>query len=92
MPKMPKSALGCHLYKELLDEVYNEYLEFLKSANPQQHLKELKEKSEVTHARFDFFKTGSSYVAEKEGLCASTYYDGTDAKSARYTIQCRQLG
>jgi L-amino acid N-acyltransferase YncA len=55
-------------YKALFDEAYAEYLEFLKNTNPQQYLKERREKREVTHARFEFYlKTGSSFVAEEEG-------------------------
>jgi RimJ/RimL family protein N-acetyltransferase len=55
-------------YKRLFDEAYSEYLEFLKSKNPLRYLKERQERREVTRARFDFYlKTGSSFVAEKEG-------------------------
>lgn len=55
-------------YKTLFNEAYTEYLEFLKQENHQQYLKERKERREVSHARFAFYlKTGSSFVAEKEG-------------------------
>jgi L-amino acid N-acyltransferase YncA len=55
-------------YKTLFQEAYNEYVEFLKNTNPQQYLKESKEKREVTHQRFDFYlKTGNSFVAERDG-------------------------
>jgi len=53
----------------LYEEVYSEYLEFLKNENPQQYLMELQERAwrKVTPKRFDFYlRTGSSFVAEQD--------------------------
>jgi L-amino acid N-acyltransferase YncA len=55
-------------FKRLFDQAFVEYLELLKQRNPQQYLKELKERREVTRSGFDFYlKTGSTFVAEENG-------------------------
>jgi len=55
-------------FRGLFEEAYSEYLGFLRHENPQQYLKERRERREVTRARFDFYlKTGSSFVAEEDG-------------------------
>jgi RimJ/RimL family protein N-acetyltransferase len=55
-------------YKKLFDEAYYEYLQDLKQSNPQQYHKEIQDKRKVTSSRFNFYlKTGSSFVAEKDG-------------------------
>jgi len=57
------------LYKRLFDEAYYEYLQDLKRSNPQQYHKEIQNKRKVTSSRFNFYvKTGSSFVAEKDGV------------------------
>jgi L-amino acid N-acyltransferase YncA len=55
-------------YRKLFDEAYYEYLEGLKQSNLQKYRKELQDRRRVTSSRFDFYvKTGSSFVAEKDG-------------------------
>jgi RimJ/RimL family protein N-acetyltransferase len=55
-------------YRRLFDEAYYEYLEALKLSNPSQYRRELQDKRKVTSFRFNFYlKTGSSFVAEKNG-------------------------
>lgn len=54
-------------YKNLFEEAFSEYLKFLKHENPDQYMKEKKEKRAITHSRFDFYlKTGSIFVAEQD--------------------------
>ena len=54
--------------RKLFDEAYYEYLEELKRSNLQQYHKQLQNKRRVTSSRFNFYvKTGSSFVAEKDG-------------------------
>ena len=56
------------VFKRLFDQSFSEYLEFLKQENPQQYLKELKERREVTRSGFNFYlKAGCSFVAEENG-------------------------
>jgi RimJ/RimL family protein N-acetyltransferase len=55
-------------YKLLFCGAYGEYLESLRHSNPEQYLKEKGEMKKVSRERFDFYlKTGSSFVAEKDG-------------------------
>ncbi|MFQ6125311.1 MAG: GNAT family N-acetyltransferase [Candidatus Heimdallarchaeota archaeon] len=55
-------------FRSLFEEAYSEYLESLSHENPQQYLKELQERKEVTRARFEFyFQMGSCFVAEEDG-------------------------
>jgi RimJ/RimL family protein N-acetyltransferase len=55
-------------YKKLFDEAYYEYLEGLKQKDLQQYHEEKQNKRKVTSSRFNFYvKTGSSFVAEKDG-------------------------
>ena len=55
-------------FKRLFDQAFFEYLEFLKQGNPQQYMKELKERREVTRSGFNFYlRAGSSFVAEENG-------------------------
>ena len=52
----------------IFKNVYAEYLEFLRLKHPKQYLAERRERREVTRERFNFYlKTGSSFVAEKDG-------------------------
>jgi len=56
------------VFKRLFDQAFFEYLEFLRQGNPQQHLKELEERREVTRSGFNFYlRTGSTFVAEENG-------------------------
>lgn len=56
------------VFKRLFDQAFFEYLEFLKQGNPQQYMKELKERKEVTRSGFNFYlRTGSTFVAEENG-------------------------
>jgi len=55
-------------FATLFNEAFSEYLEFLRRENYEQFLKEVAEREEVTREGFDFyFKTGTTFVAEKEG-------------------------
>jgi L-amino acid N-acyltransferase YncA len=56
------------VFKRLFDQAFSEYLKSLKQRNPQQYVKELKERREVTSSGFNFYsKTGSTFVAEENG-------------------------
>ena len=56
------------VFKRLFDQAFSEYLEFLRQGNPQQYLKELRERREVTRSGFNFYlRTGSTFVAEENG-------------------------
>ncbi len=56
------------VFKKLFDQAFTEYLEFLKQENPQQYMKELKERREITRSGFNFYLgTGSTFVAEENG-------------------------
>ena len=55
-------------FKALFDEAFSEYLEYLQHENPEQFLKEVTQREEVTREGFDFYlKTGSTFVAEEKG-------------------------
>lgn len=55
-------------FKRLFDQAFLEYLEYLKQGNPQQYMKELNERREITRSGFDFYlRTGSTFVAEENG-------------------------
>ena len=56
------------VFKKLFDQAFVEYLEFLKKENPQQYMKELEERREITLSGFNFYLgTGSTFVAEENG-------------------------
>lgn len=56
------------VFKRLFDQSFLEYLEFLRQVNPEQYMKELKERREVTRSGFNFYlRAGSSFVAEENG-------------------------
>lgn len=55
-------------FKQLFEDAYAEYLDFLKAKNLQQYEKERQEMRAVSPARFNhYLKSGSSYVAEEDG-------------------------
>jgi L-amino acid N-acyltransferase YncA len=56
------------VFKRFFDQAFFKYLEFLKQGNPQQYMKEVKERREVTRSGFNFYlRTGSTFVAEENG-------------------------
>lgn len=50
------------------DQAFFEYLEFLKQRDPQQYMKELEGRREITRSGFNFYlKTGGTFVTEENG-------------------------